>query len=69
MEVTISEGEKMNIDEAIKIIEEKSVYRCTAKCDDGSAFFVSTNGMPQTLWTQKQILELAEIMKNKPKGL
>ena len=54
---------------AIAMIEEKSVYRCTARCDDGSAFFVSTNGMPQTLWSAKQIIELAKIMKDKPAGL
>lgn len=54
------------IDETIKIIEEKSVYRCTARCDDGSGMFVSTNGMPTTRWTAKKIKDLAEIMKNKP---
>lgn len=55
-----------DVNEAIKMIEEKSVYRCQARCDDGSGMFTSTNGMPTTRWTAKKIIELAEIMKNKP---
>ena len=54
------------IDRAIKIIEEKSVYRCQARCDDGSGMFNSTNGMPTERWTAKKIIDLAAIMKNKP---
>ena len=59
---------KDKIEEAIKLIEEKSVYRCQARCDDGSAMFTSTNGMPTTRWTKKQIVKLAETMKDKPEG-
>lgn len=59
----------MELEEAITIIEDKSVFRCTARCDDESAFFVSTNGMQQTRWTRKKIFELAEIMQNKPEGM
>lgn len=55
-----------DIEKAIEIIESKSVFRMSALCDDGSAFFTSTNGMPLTRWTKKKILELAEIMKTKP---
>ena len=54
------------IDEAIKIIEEKSVFRVQAKCEDGSCMFTSTNGMPTERWTKGKIIKLAEVMKNKP---
>ena len=57
------------VEKAIKIIETKSCFRVQAQCDDGSAFFTSTNGMPTTRWTAKKIIELAEIMKHKPEGM
>jgi len=60
---------KEKIEAAIKLIEEKSVYRCQTLCDDGSAMFTSTNGMPTMRWTAKEIVELAEIVKNKPEGI
>lgn len=59
----------MDVDEAIQIIEEKSVYRLQAADTDGGGMFTSTNGMPTTHWTKKKILKLAEIMKNKPEGM
>lgn len=43
------------LDEAIAYIEENTVYRVQAVCDDGSALFTSTNGMPTTRFTRKQI--------------
>ena len=57
---------KRILTKAIDIIEKKSVYRVTATCDDGSAFFTSINGMPQTNWKPKQIFALANLMKNRP---
>ena len=54
----------LNFNEQINLIENNTVYRLTAKTDKGG-FFVSTNGMPQTHFTNKQILSLANIQKNK----
>lgn len=59
----------MDIKEAIKIIEEGTVFRCQALCEDESGTFTSTNGMPITRWTRKKIFELAEIVKTKPEGM
>jgi len=53
------------MNDEIKTIEKNTVYRLQAMCDDGSAFFTSTNGMPTTLFTKKQIKDLAQLRKPK----
>ncbi len=59
------------IREAVKMIEEKSVYRFTAMTDKGG-FYIPIDektqkplAIPQHLSNNK-ILKLAEVMKNKP---
>lgn len=63
----------MTFDEAIEIIESKSVYRLQARVDESNGkiggMFNSTNGMPTTRWTNKQVMDLAAIVKNKPEGM
>lgn len=58
----------MEIDEAIKIIEKNTVYRNTALTDK-SGFFIATNNPNGDVWkwSNKKILELAKIVKNKPR--
>jgi len=56
------------IEKAIKLIEEKTVYRNTTLTDK-SGFFIATNNPDGDVWEwpYKKILELAEIIKDKPK--
>ena len=58
----------MEIDEAIKIIEENTVYRNTTLTDK-SGFFIATNDPNGEIWEwpNKKILKLAKIVKNKPR--
>lgn len=59
------------IKDAIKMIEEKSIYRFTAMTDKGGFYIPIDEKTQQALATpqhlsNKKIIELAEIMKNKP---
>jgi len=58
--------------ESIKMIEKQSCFRCTALTDKGGFFIpADKNNAPMATpehWTDKKIIKLAEIMKNKPKG-
>lgn len=58
------------IEKAIQIIEEKTVYRNKSLTDKNGVFF-AINDPEQELWewSYKKILKLAEIAKNKPSSL
>ena len=60
----------MEINKAIEIIEKNTVYKHTALTDK-TGFFIATNNPNGDVWewTYKKIIELAEIVKNKPKGI
>ena len=60
----------MDVDEAIKLIEEKTVYRCKNRSDK-SGFFIAVNDPDGNVWewSNRKILKLAEIVLTKPKTL
>jgi len=60
----------MDINTAIEIIEKNTVYKHTSLTDK-SGFFIATNNPNGDVWewSNKKILKLAEIVKNKPRGV
>jgi hypothetical protein len=61
------------INEAISIIEGNSVFKLSAMTDKGAFLIpVDSNGVAYSIpahYSDKKILSLAEVIKNKPKGI
>ena len=61
---------KKDINKAIEIIEQNTVYRNT-NLTDKAGFFIAVNDPKGEVWewSYKKIMYLAKIVKNKPRGL